>query len=94
MEKLTRGQIKEAVVNIIAEQLELDPDRHTIDEDSPLQGNLGADSLDVINIVIALEDRFGLTIEDELLQNFSSLGKVVDTVVTMMAGPQQKGYST
>ena len=92
MEVLTRGQIKEEVINIITEQLELNP--HVIDEDIPLQGDLGADSLDVINIVMAIEDKFGLTIEDELLQNFSSLGNVVDTLVTMTAGPQQKGYST
>ena len=92
MEILTRGQIKEDVIEIITEQLDLNP--NTIDEDIPLQGDLGADSLDVINIVMALEEKFGLTIEDELLQNFSSLRKVVDTLVEMITGAKQKGYST
>lgn len=92
MEILTRGQIKEEVVKIITGQLELDP--HTIDEDIPLQGDLGADSLDVLNIVIALEDKFDIHIEDEFLQNFNSLRKVVNNLVEMMAVKKQKGYGT
>ena len=88
MATLTREQIKEAVVKIIAEQLELDP--HTFDEDIPLQGDLGADSLDLINIVIALENKFSFTIEEEFIQNFSTLRNVVDTLVKMMAGAIQK----
>ena len=55
------------VQEIIAEQLELDPAKITME--SSLMEDLEADSLDVIELVMAFEEEFGVKMPDEELEN-------------------------
>ena len=64
-------QIKE----ILAEQLDLDESKITMDSD--IVEDLEADSLDVVDVVISLEDAFGVEVPDEVIEDFKTVGDVV-----------------
>ena len=65
----------EKVQKILAEQLELDADEITMD--SSLVEDLGIDSLDFVDIVMSLEDEFGIEVPDDQVENFHTVGDVV-----------------
>lgn len=56
----------ERIKEIIAEQLDIDPD--TITYDSTITGDLGADSLDVVDLVMSFEDEYGIEIPDDVVE--------------------------
>ena len=61
---------------ILAKQLRIaDPD--TITPASRIQKDLGADSLDVLQLLMKLEDNYGYTIPDEELAKFVTVGDVL-----------------
>ena len=72
----------ENVVNIIARQLNLDPD--TIEENSRIMEDLGADSLDIVEMLMTLEERFGFSIPDEDLEDLVTVSDVVEYVESNM----------
>ena len=67
--------VLEKVVSIIAEQLDIDEDKIT--PDTSLVDDLNADSLDVVDLVMSLEEEFGLEIPDEEVENISTVGDIV-----------------
>ncbi len=68
--------ILEKVKNIIADKLGVEAGK--ISESSSFVDDLGADSLDVVDIVMAFEDEFGIKVDDEELEKFSTVGDVVE----------------
>ena len=66
------------VQKIIAEQLELDPAKITME--SSLMEDLEADSLDVIELVMAFEEEFGVKMPDEELENIKTVGDIVNAL--------------
>lgn len=66
------------VKEIIAEQLELDPAKITME--SSLMEDLEADSLDVIELVMAFEEEFGVKMPDEELENIKTVGDIVNAL--------------
>ncbi|MCR5089778.1 MAG: acyl carrier protein [Oscillospiraceae bacterium] len=66
----------EQVRNALAQQFELDPE--TITPDTNLIDDLGADSLDVVELIMSLEDEFGISISDEDAANLITVGRIVD----------------
>ena len=62
------GMIFEKVRAIICDQLELDEDVVTLD--AVLLEDLGADSIDLADLVMTLEDEFDMEISDEELENY------------------------
>ncbi len=66
------------VKDILAEQLRIDPERIT--EDAEIIADLGADSLDVLQLLMTIEDEYGVKIPDEELENFRTVGDVVEYV--------------
>lgn len=66
------------VQRIIAEQLEIAPD--TITLESSLVDDLDADSLDVIELVMAFEEEFDIKIPDEALESIKTVGDIVNTL--------------
>ena len=66
------------VQEIIAEQLELDPAKITME--SSLMEDLEADSLDVIELVMAFEEEFGVKMPDEELENIKTVGNIVNAL--------------
>jgi len=68
----------EKVRAILAEQLDIDEDRIT--EDTDIIEDLGADSLDVVELMMTLEQEFDLMISDEKVSEFRTVGDVVDYI--------------
>ena len=70
--------IFEKVQKALAEQFEVSPD--TITLDTNLVYDLGADSLDVVELIISIEDEFGVSISDEEAANLVTVQRIVDYV--------------
>lgn len=67
--------IFEKVRGLISEQLSIDLDEISLD--SVITDDLGADSLDVVDLVMSFEDEFGLEIPDDALENIKTVGDIV-----------------
>lgn len=70
--------IFEKVQKALAEQFEVSPD--TITLDTNLVDDLGADSLDVVELIMSIEDEFGVSISDEEAANLVTVQRIVDFV--------------
>jgi len=68
----------ERVKKIIADQLGLD--ENTITMDSLFVDDLGADSLDVVELIMALEEEFDIEIPDEDAEKATKVGDVVEYI--------------
>ncbi len=68
----------EKVKNILAEQLEVSEDKITMD--SMIADDLGADSLDVVDLLMSLEDEFEIEIPDEEIENIKTVGNLVNYI--------------
>lgn len=69
----------EKFASIITEQLHVSPDI-TITEDTSFKKDLRADSFELMELVMALEEEYGIEIEDEELEKFETVGDVMDYV--------------
>ena len=67
--------IEQKVKDIIVEQLGVNPDQVT--SDAKFIEDLGADSLDTVELVMALEEEFGQEIPDEEAEKLQSVGDVI-----------------
>jgi acyl carrier protein len=67
--------IEQRVKAIITEQLGVNPDQVT--SDAKFIEDLGADSLDTVELVMALEEEFGQEIPDEEAEKLQSVGDVI-----------------
>ena len=72
MNKIT---VIEKIRSIISEQLSID-DVDTITLDTSLTEDLEADSLDAVEVIMALEDEFGIEIPDEEAEHFKTIGDI------------------
>jgi len=72
MVEVSEGKIKE----IIAEKLEIDLDQVT--EGAKFIDDLGADSLDVVELIMTLEDEFDVEITDEQAEKIVTVGNAID----------------
>ncbi|MBQ9250291.1 MAG: acyl carrier protein [Oscillospiraceae bacterium] len=68
--------IFEKVAAELAQQFELDP--ASISMDTNLVDDLGADSLDVVELIMALEDSFGIAISDEDAAELYTVRRIVE----------------
>ena len=65
----------ERIREIICDQLNLEEDKVTMDSD--IMEDFEADSLDVVDLVMSIEDEFGLEVPDDQIENFRTVGDVV-----------------
>ena len=65
----------ERVRTIMSNQLDVDEDRITMESD--IAEDFDADSLDLVDLVMSLEDEFGIEVPDEQVENFRTVGDVV-----------------
>ncbi|HMQ11721.1 MAG TPA: acyl carrier protein [Oligoflexia bacterium] len=75
---MTREDIQSKVNEIIVEQLNVDAD--DIANEKSFIDDLGADSLDVVELVMAMEEAFEMEIPDEEAENILKVGDVVDYI--------------
>ncbi len=67
--------ILEKIIDILCDQLDLD--REQVTEDSEIIDDLGADSLDIVDLVMTLEEEFDTEISDEMIEGMKTVGDVV-----------------
>lgn len=65
----------ERVQKIICEQLEIDS--HLVTEDASISGDLGADSLDLVDLFMSIEEEFNLEVPDDVLDHVRTVGDIV-----------------
>lgn len=65
----------EKVRDILVDQLDVDED--TVTMDASITADLGADSLDVVDLVMSLEEEFECEIPDDEIENIKTVGDVV-----------------
>ena len=65
----------EKVKQLIVEQLDVDPDMITLETD--FMKDLEADSLDAVEIILGVEEEYGIEVPDEVAENFTKVGDIV-----------------
>jgi acyl carrier protein len=75
-EKLTRAEMFEKIKAIIIDQLGADEDK--IVESARFREDLEADSLDLVELIMAFEDEFGGEISDDEAQQIKTVGQALD----------------
>jgi acyl carrier protein len=76
---LSKEEVYQKVKSVIVEQLGVSEDEVTID--ASFTDDLGADSLDTVELVMALEDEFDTEIADEDAEKLTTVGKTVDYIL-------------
>ncbi|MDY6820797.1 MAG: acyl carrier protein [Deferribacterota bacterium] len=78
MSEVQKNNIEEKVKSIIAEQLNIDIE--DVKPESSFIEDLGADSLDTVELVMAFEDEFGIEIPDEEAEKIKTVADVVEAI--------------
>ncbi len=69
------SELFERIRDLLAEQLDIEPS--TITMDSDIMEDFDADSLDIVDMVMTLEDEFEVEVPDEVVENLRTVGDVV-----------------
>lgn len=70
--------VLEKVKAILAEQFDVEEEKITAETD--LQEDLGADSLDVVDLLMSIEDEFEVEVPDEEIENIKTVGSLVSYI--------------
>lgn len=70
--------ILEKVKMILSEQFDVEEDE--INLDTKIQSDLGADSLDVVDLVMSIEDEFEIEVPDEDIEGIKTVGQLVEYI--------------
>lgn len=65
----------EKIKAMLCEQLDIEEDKVTMDSD--IIEDFEADSLDVVDLIMSIEDEFGIEVPDGEIENFKTVGDVV-----------------
>ena len=72
------SEIQEKVVKIIVDKLGVKESEVT--PEATFTGDLGADSLDTVELVMEFEKAFGIQVEDEATEKFQTVGDVINYI--------------
>ena len=70
--------IEERVKNIIVEQLRVEPEQ--VKPEAQFVNDLGADSLDTVELIMALEEEFDIEIPDEQAEKIKTVGEAIEHI--------------
>lgn len=70
--------VEERVIEIVSEQLGVDKDKIT--RETSFVNDLGADSLDTVELVMELEEEFDINIPDDVAEKIQTVGQAVDHI--------------
>jgi acyl carrier protein len=79
---MERDELLKKIKAIVADKLSIGEDQVT--EEASFIDDLGADSLDTVELVMALEDEFDLDIPDEDAEKMTTVGKAIDYVLEVL----------
>lgn len=83
---MSKDDIFGKVKKIVADQLEVDADE--VKSESNFASDLGADSLDTVELVMALEEEFDIEIPDEAAEKILTVQEAVDYISSKAAAPK------
>jgi len=86
---MVEDEIAEKVKKIIEEQLMVDEGEIT--EDATFIDDLGADSLDVVEMIMELEDEFGIEIPDEDAEKITTVGEAIEYIRKLVEEKKEDG---
>lgn len=72
------ANIEQRVIDIVAEQLGVEKDK--INRDTHFVNDLGADSLDTVELVMELEEEFNISIPEEQAEKIQKVGQAIDFI--------------
>ncbi len=72
------ASVSERVIDIVADQLGVDKDKIT--PDTSFVNDLGADSLDTVELVMELEEEFDITIPDDAAEKIQTVGQAIEFI--------------
>ncbi len=81
---MDRNEALATIRDVAAEVLSIDPSQVT--EDARFKEDLDADSLDLVELVMGLEERFDIEVPEEDLEGVTTVGQAVDLVLAKVAG--------
>ncbi len=81
---MERAEIEAKLKDLLIEELGLDADKITMD--AKFEEDLEVDSLGVVELLMALEDNFGVQIPDEEAESIGTVGQAVDLVEQKLNG--------
>ncbi len=77
------ASVQERVIDIVAEQLGVDKEKITAE--TSFVNDLGADSLDTVELVMELEEEFDITIPDDAAEKIQTVGQAVQFIEASQA---------
>jgi len=80
---MEKSEIEAKVKEVVAEQLNVDASK--VVPEASFIDDLGADSLDTVELVMALEEKFGLEIPDEEAEKIKTVGIAIDYIADKSA---------
>ena len=80
---MEREEALSALREVAVEVLSVEPDQVT--EEARFKEDLDADSLDLVELVMGLEERFDISVPEEDLENVGTVGQAVDLVLSKVA---------
>ncbi len=75
---MDKSEIQEKLTSVLVDDLKIDREKITLD--ATFEEDLEVDSLGVVELLMALEDNFGVEIPDEEAENIATVGQAVDLV--------------
>jgi len=75
------ASVEERVIDIVAEQL--GQDKEKITRETSFVNDLGADSLDTVELVMELEEEFDINIPDDAAEKIQTVGQAIDYIEKM-----------
>jgi acyl carrier protein len=81
---MDRNEALATIRDVAAEVLSVDPTQVT--EEARFKEDLDADSLDLVELVMGLEERFDIEVPEEDLEGVTTVGQAVDLVLAKVAG--------
>jgi acyl carrier protein len=75
--------VLDKVREVLSSQFEMDID--DITEDTDIIKDLGADSLDLVELIMVLEEEYGLVITDESIYGYKTVGEIAEYIENLLA---------
>ena len=75
---MAKEEIFDKLKELVVDQLGVDEDEVTME--ASMQDDLGADSLDLVDLVMSVEEEFGVKVADEDLENIKTVGDIVNYI--------------
>ena len=75
---MAKEEILDKLKELVVDQLGVEEDEVTME--ASMQDDLGADSLDLVDLVMSVEEEFGVKVADEDLENIKTVGDIVNYI--------------